>query len=53
LLLAAQHESVRGSLDCFSPEVKSRLSPETLELAAPAAFTHIKEIVKQEVVALS
>ena len=48
-----QHESVRGGLDRFSPEVKARLSPETLELASPAAFTHTKEIVEQEVVTLS
>ena len=48
-----QHESVRGGLDRFSPEVKARLSPETLELASPAAFTHTKEIVTQEVVTLS
>ncbi len=48
-----QHESVRGSLDCFSPDVKARLAPETLELAAPASFGHTKEIVKREVVALS
>lgn len=40
-----QHESVRGGLDRFSPEVKARLSPETLELATPAPFTHTKEIV--------
>ena len=48
-----QHESVRGSLDCFSPEIKARLSRETLELAAPASFGHTKEIVKREVVLLS
>lgn len=48
-----QHESVRGGLDRFSPEVKARLSPETLELAAPASFNHTKEIVKREGVALS
>ena len=48
-----QHESVRGDLMRFAPEVCERLSPETLELAEPASFHHVKEIVKRDVVTLS
>jgi hypothetical protein len=48
-----QYESVRGGLVRFSPEVCARLSPETLQLAEPASFGHIKEIVEREVVTLS
>ena len=48
-----QHESVRGGLDRFSPELKARLSPETLELAAPASFAHTKQIIEGEFIGLS
>ena len=34
--------------DPFPPEVMERLSPETLELAQPAFYTHTKDIVKSE-----
>jgi hypothetical protein len=36
-----------------SPEVRGRLSPETLELIAQAGYTHTKEIVKRDVVKLT
>ena len=43
----------RGRRDAFPPEVMERLSPETLELAQSASYTHIKDIVKQEHVQLT
>ncbi|MCE2401527.1 phytanoyl-CoA dioxygenase family protein [Candidatus Poribacteria bacterium] len=46
-------EDNRGRRDPFPPEVMERLSPETRELAQPAHYTHIKDIVKQEHVQLT
>lgn len=38
----------RGNRDPFPTEVMERLSPETIELAQQASYTHMKEIVKQD-----
>lgn len=43
----------RGNRDPFPPEVMERLSPETVELASHAHFTHTKDIVKQEQVQIT
>ena len=37
-----------GHRNPFPPEVVERLSSETVELAQPASYTHIKDIVKSE-----
>ncbi|MYA69025.1 hypothetical protein F4009_16365 [Candidatus Poribacteria bacterium] len=38
---------------CFPQPIPDRLSPETLELVASAAYGHVKEIVKQDAVTLT
>ena len=46
-------QDTKGPRDPFPPEVMERLSPETIELAQWASYTHIKDIVKSEHVQLT
>ena len=39
--------NVGGSFEPFSPEIRERLSPETLEMASMAPYETIKDIVKE------